>query len=279
MIACTGRIVGQTPGPDGAVTTEMAAGPIREFVVLASPDYVIETTELDGITVESYFLRGDETAGRTALWRAASAMQVYEDAYGPYPFRVMKVIEAPLRFQGMEFSTINLLGAGLYREHRDQLSYLAIHEVAHQWWYSQVGSDPFNSPWLDEGLAEYSAYTYFHKTYGREAAESLRDRRWLAPYQYAQSTGVDTVLAEPVAAYDNAKVYETMVYAKGALFFDALRRAVGDETYYAILQEYLRRYRFRNALPEDFFTVAREVSGRDLTPLVTQWILSAETGD
>jgi len=276
VIVCTGTILGQTTQSDGSVTTEMIAGPIREFVILTSPDYEVETTQAAGTEIRSYYLTGDHTAGLTALHRAASTLQVYNDMYGPYPFTVMTVAEAPLQFKGMEYSTLNLLGVDLYRTHRKQLSYLTIHEVGHQWWYSQVGSDPFNSPWLDEGLTEYSAYTYFWKTYGRETADSLRDRRWLAPYEYAKTSGADRVLAEPVSAYSSPKVYETMVYAKGALFFDALRRSVGDETYYAILKEYLRRYRFQNALPEDFFAVARDVSGRDLAPLIAKWILTAE---
>ena len=276
VIVSTGAIVNQATDPDGMTTTEIIAGPIREFVILASPDYESISTEALGTEIISYYLRGDQAAGQTALYRAASALRVYSDLYGLYPYTVMNVAEAPLRFQGMEFSTLNLLGVDLYRTHRSQLSYLTIHEVAHQWWYSQVGSDPFNSPWLDEGLAEYSAYVYYWKTYGREEADSLRERRWTAALEYARTTDSDMVLAEPVTEYSNPKVYESMVYAKGALFFDTLRRSVGDDTYFAILQEYVRRYLFQNVLPEDFFAVAREVSGRDLTPLINEWILSAE---
>ena len=276
VIVSTGAIVNQATDSDGMTTTEIIAGPIREFVILASPNYESMSTEALGTEIISYYLRGDQAAGQTALYRAASALRVYSDLYGLYPYTVMNVAEAPLRFQGMEFSTLNLLGVDLYRTHRSQLSYLTIHEVAHQWWYNQVGSDPFNSPWLDEGLAEYSAYVYYWKTYGREEADSLRERRWTAALEYARTTDSDMVLAEPVTEYSNPKVYESMVYAKGALFFDTLRRSVGDDTYYAILQEYVRRYRFQNVLPEDFFAVAREVSGRDLTPLINEWILSAK---
>lgn len=276
VIVSTGSIVSQALQADGLMQTEIIAGPIREFVILASPDYEVASIETCGTVVDSYYLKGDRAAGLTALHRAASALQVYSDMYGSYPFTTMHVAEAPLQFKGMEFSTLNLLGVDLYRAHRSQLSYLTIHEVAHQWWYSQVGSDPFKSPWLDEGLAEYSAYVYYWKTYGRAEADALRDRRWIAALEYARSTDSDTVLAEPVTEYSSPKVYESMVYAKGALFFDALRRAVGDDVYYTILREYVRRYRFRNALPEHFFAIAREVSGRDLTPLINEWILSAE---
>ena len=42
-----------------------------------------------------------------------------------------------------------------------------VHEVAHQWWYNQVGSDQIMNPWLDEGLAEFSMYDYFAGTLRR----------------------------------------------------------------------------------------------------------------
>ena len=29
------------------------------------------------------------------------------------------------------------------------------HEVAHQWFYSVIGNDPYNEPWLDEAFAEF----------------------------------------------------------------------------------------------------------------------------
>jgi len=276
VVVSTGMTISQTKQSDGMTETEFIAGPIREFVILASPDYEVQSVKVMGTVVQSYYLSEDRTAGESALYRAASALEVYSDLYGPYPYTVMNVTEAPLQFKGMEFSTLNLLGIDLYRAHRKDLRYLTVHEVAHQWWYSQVGSDPFNAPWLDEGLAEYSGYVYYWKTYGRERADLLREQRWESALEYSRATDSDVVLANPVTSYSNPKTYEAMAYAKGALFFDTLRRAVGDDTYFAILQEYVRRYRFQNALPEDFFSVARDVSGRDLTPLINEWILSAE---
>lgn len=275
VIASTGVIITQTLQSDGSTTTHIVAGPIREFVIVASPDYEVASTEAYGTTVRSYFLRQDRAAGLVALERAASALRVYSDYFSSYPFSHMSAVEAPLTFRGMEYCTLNLFGVDTYRAHRQELSYLVVHEVAHQWWYNQIGNDPFNAAWLDEGLAEYSAYTYYWKAYGREAAEKLRQTRWIQPYEYAKATGADMILAQSVTEFLSSRAYETMVYAKGALFFDALRRAVGEETYYAILQEYVRRYRFRTVLPEDFFIVAQEVSARDLTPLIVEWILTA----
>jgi aminopeptidase N len=275
VVVATGRTISQTRRDDGLITSRIVAGPIREFAVIASPDYEVETTQAYGTQVRSYFLRQDRTAGLAALERAASALRVYSDAYGPYPFAQMDVVEAPLEYHGMEYSMLNMLGIDVYRGKRKDLSYLVIHETAHQWWYSQVGNNPERSPWLDEGLAEYSAYTYYLMTQGRQSADALRDQRWIQAFMYARENGMDAVMQQDASSFPDAQVYEIVVYAKAALFFDALRRAVGDETYFAILREYLHRYRFQIVRPEHLTAVIQDVAGRDPTPLITEWVLTA----
>jgi aminopeptidase N len=224
--------------------------------------------------VRSYYLPGDETAGRAALNTAAAALRAYADAYGAYPFPEMTVVEAPLQYYGMEYPTLNLIGTSLYRDQRAQLEDRVAHEIAHQWWYSQVGNDQINTPWLDEGLAEYSTATYYSQVYGEARANTLVNQRWLVPYQLAVDEGRDAVVNQPSAAF--GPEYEIVVYGKAALFFDALRQQLGDALYRSVLQAYVERFRWRIATPDDFLGVAEEVSGQDLDGLYSRWILSKQ---
>jgi hypothetical protein len=54
-------------------------------------------------------------------------------------------------------------------------------------------------------------------------------------------------------------------YAKTALWLHTLERLLGWEMLQRILSTYYQRFAFRHASPEDFFAVATEVSGRDLS--------------
>jgi aminopeptidase N len=67
-----------------------------------------------------------------------------------------------------------------------------------------------------------------------------------------------------------------IVYAKAALFFNALHQEVGDETFKAIMHEYVSRFRWGIATPDDFMELAESVSGRDLDALYNRWILSKQ---
>jgi Peptidase family M1 domain len=273
-LAATGSVVSDTMDIDGRKVYQIAGGPLREFACLASTQYAVAETTAQGAIVRSYYLPDDEPAGRAALNTAAAALRAYVDNFGTYPFPDMTVIEAPLEFYGMEYPGLNLIGVTLYRERRAQLEDRVVHEIAHQWWYAQVGNDQINTPWLDEGLAEYSMATYYRQVYGEARANTLINQRWLVPYQTAVENGFDAVVNQPSAAF--GQEYEVIVYAKAALFFDALRQEVGDKVYQSVLRAYLDRYRWRIATPDDFLAVAESISDRDLDALYNHWILSKQ---
>ena len=168
----TGTQITHTVGADGWVTTRYVVGPAREFTVLISPRFQMTETETLGTRVRSYYYPEDADAGRAALRDAVAALQVYSDRYGPYPYRDMAIVAAPLTFHGMEFPGVSLIGSQDYNQYRKDLETLVVHEVAHQWWYNQVGSDQIMNPWLDEGLAEFSMYDYFAAATGSRRPSS-----------------------------------------------------------------------------------------------------------
>ncbi len=273
-LVATGSVVSHAPAEEGQRTYRILGGPLREFAWLASEDYRVAEATAYGTLLRSYYLPGDEASGQAALNVAAAALRAYEDAFGPYPFAEMIVAEAPLLYYGMEFPNLHLIGLDLYREFRGQLEDRVVHEIAHQWWYAQVGNDQVNTPWLDEGLAEYSMAIYYLQVFGEAHANTLVNQRWLVPYQIAVEDGYDAVVNQPYSAF--GWEYEVIVYEKAALFFDALHQELGDETFRAVLQEYVDQYRWRVATPDDFLRVAESVSGRDLDALYSRWILSKQ---
>lgn len=270
IVAATGVTVTEEAA-DGWIVRRYVHGPAREFTLMMSPRFQVLELDAYGATVRSYFLPEDAEAGRAALYQAVAATQIYSDQFGPYPYRAMAVVQAPLTFRGMEFPGMNLIGSQTYNKYRSDLENLVVHEVAHQWWYNQVGSDQTDNPWLDEGLAEWTMYAYYLARYGYYAAERLREQRWQVPVRYAVQTGADRPIGLPVKSYGRDD-YERTVYAKGALFFATLRDEIGAETFQQLLREYLKRYRWRIATPADFQALTNEITGRDLSAFFDRWI-------
>ena len=270
VVAGCGMTTEQTENEDGTHTWHLVSGPRREFALVLSGDFVTDSTTVGETTITSYYLPRHSNAGRAALRYGATALRIYSDLFGPYPYRDFRIVAVPLGYRGMEYPGLTLLGLDLYDEWVEELEFRVVHEVGHQWWYAQVGSDPIREPWLDEGLAEYSTYEYYHLVYGQARANELVQTRWRAAYLYAREQGWDTAVGQSANAF--GRNYETMVYAKAALFFHALRQQVGENVYRDILRSYLHEYRYRTATGADFLALAEKISGQDLHPLYTQWI-------
>jgi aminopeptidase N len=138
-----------------------------------------------------------------------------------------------------------------------------------------VGSDQVDEPWLDEALTNYSTLVYVEDFHGQQEAQSILADYFEGPYRQVVDEGRDAVVAQPVVAFSEED-YGPIVYGKGALFFHVLRQEVGDETYFAIMREYLRQHKYKIATPESFLRVAESVSGRDLDAIYKQWILGTK---
>ena len=130
------------------------------------------------------------------------------------------------------------------------------HEVAHQWWAIAVGSDSQRAPFVDESLTNYSALVYFEDRYGKVAADSMRDLHLKTAYSAGRMlAGKDAPANLAAAAYAGDLQYAAVVYGKGALYYDILRRTVGDKIFFESLREYYRRYSGRIAGPRSLLDI------------------------
>jgi hypothetical protein len=251
-------------------TWQIVGGPLRDITLIAGP-FQSASEQAAGATVTSYYLPGFEAAGQVVLAHAAASLRIYSDAYGSYPYTKLDIVQAPLGVRGMEYTGLLLIGEELYRDQREFLTFLVAHEVGHQWWYAVVGNNPYRYPWLDEGLTEYGAFDYYRGVFGQPAAEDLLTGRWQIPFDWAAGGGVSGSIDRPATAFDPTS-YELLVYAKAALFFNALRTQLGDEMYRQVLQTYYAENRYQIATPQTFLATAERVSGQNLNPLAEEWL-------
>jgi aminopeptidase N len=155
-----------------------------------------------------------------------------------------------------------------YDEAGGAFQWSTVHEVAHQWWYSLVGNDQQDEPWLDEALTQYSTVLFYEFIEGWNGAVSD-----VLEVRYAPVAGTDDDLpfTLPVSEYSPSN-YGPVVYAKGPLFFHALRQQVGDEAFLSLLTAYLEAYRYRIAHGEDLLSLMQTHTDQDLSPLYQEWL-------
>jgi aminopeptidase N len=142
------------------------------------------------------------------------------------------------------------------------------HEVGHQWFYSVIGNDQLDEPWLDEALAQYATLLYYQDLYGSNGAEGYRGYLY---GRWGEVDDADIPIGMPVRAYEG-KEYGAIVYGRGPLFVDALAKRMGQKTFTAFLRDYYETFKWGIATTEGLKQVAERHCSCDLTPLFAQWV-------
>ncbi len=275
-VAATGVEAERRLNPDGTRTLVYHSGPVRDFHIVASDRYEVASGTVGGTAITSYYWPEHEACGVQILWLANLALNLYNQVYGPYPFNELDLVEANLWPWAIEWPGFILVGDPLYSGPQEACGeWHVVHEVAHQWWYSVVGNDQVDAPWLDEALANYSTALYYRMVYSTEKAEVEISEHISDRYEaYVQAYG-DGMVGGSTRDYTRASYYP-LVYGKGALFFEALQELMGDKAFFEGLQRYYREYKYDVATPEGLLDIMEETYGHPLDEFYEHWILRAE---
>lgn len=215
--------------------------PIPNNLAFYSARYAMKETRWKGIAIQVYYHPGHTINVDRILQSAQASLQEYSAQFGPYPYRVLKVLEHPGLGIGMHSESgliTNSEGFTLFNPGKDNrgldLPYAVVaHEMGHQWWGGQL---PYASvegaPVLSESLAWYSAMGVVQATKGAEALWSLR-RFMRQPYPFPPiKMGVPLMQGlDPWVAY-----------RKGPFVFYALNEYLGRPAVSTALRQLLGKH-------------------------------------
>lgn len=249
------------------------SGPQRDFFLAAVRGLDQASTTVDGTRVVAYYPPNLQANGQRSLEIAAQSLRTFNARFGRYPLAELEVFPAALTlFIGVEYPGVILIEERLYAGGGATFETTVIHEVGHQWWYSLVGNDVQGEPWLDEGLTSYMQVIAYEGQGNRAAAEREVEQ-FRRAYRSARAANQDAPLGLAVGDYRGN--YFSIVYAKGALFFHALRQRLGDEVFFRFLQDYYATYRYGAATGPDLLARAEAACGCDLQAFYTAWVNEA----
>jgi hypothetical protein len=297
--------MGQTStAKEDRVATTFTAENLRDFAIVAGSDMRAEQRTVGDVTVRSIFRAEHEVAARRALNIAADAVRVYDARIGPLPIKMLSLIDAPLvaTLSSAEFAGFSAIASAFYvdfdspsvrnmpdliREQRasveESLEWTVAHVIAHEWWGATVGNDAGREPVLDEALANWSALLYYREVYGEERAATALDEQLRGVYKLYRTFGGEDMEANRGAKeYRNSFQYAAIVTCKGALMFEALRKLIGDEKFFAALRKYYAANEFEVAEMDDlrgaFVGEASIEQRRAVSRTFDRW-LASKSGD
>jgi aminopeptidase N len=209
-------------------------------------------------------------------------LRTLEAEVGPYPFAELDLVGiGPGGWIGIEYPGEVFIRVGSAmpplpgeegfetQEELFEVLVTTVHEVGHQWFYGLLGNDQLLQPWVDEAATSYTELLYAEKTDGTAAARGV-----LRKFQEClrDSSQPELPIGLGIADYPSEEEYGLIVYCKGALFVDALRRQLGDPTFFAFLHAYYERYRYGFASARDFQATAEEACACNLSALFDLWV-------
>ncbi len=226
-----------------------ASGPVRDFMIAASPAFEMSQTQVDDITIVQWGNLETEPGWASALDDARSILTFYENTFGPYPFNELDIVAAQLQnASGVEYPGLILIIDDSYQSTRqlDFLHLVIAHEIAHQWWYSIIGNDVLRDPWQDEALATFSSLMYLQSL---SPSFDLFERYKAQVEDYDRSNPGQSI-DQPLDAFQGrVSEYGMVVYMKGAMFLNDVRKQMGDIAFTQALKAYYRENQYQLVSP------------------------------
>ena len=286
-VGATGVEQSQTDAGNGKTTHRYVQDDVHDFAWTTSPDYVEHTERFEqpGLPpVNMRLLLQPEHEGQADRHFAAAAatLRFYGQWFGPYPYGHITIVDPAWQSEagGMEYPTLFTAGTHwLVPKQSNEPEYVVIHEAGHQFWYGIVANDEVSNAWMDEGFNEFSdsrvqsvAFqpNYFVQRffggflpwqYRDIKLQRATDTNWMNAYRR---------YGDRDAPYNPAYLFyptsnQAITYHKTALWLHTLERQLGWETMQRIMSTYFDRWKFKHPIPDDFFAIVNEVTGKDYT--------------
>src|SRR6204780_4795714 len=258
------------PGDKHSVTFATTAKMSSYLAALVVGNFEYIEGEADGIPIRIYSTPGKKEMGKFALETAEHVLGYYDKYFGiKYPYGKLDLIGLPDFSAGamentgcITFREVVLLideqhgSVGL----KKTIASVIAHEMAHQWFGDLVTMKWWDDIWLNEGFATWM--------------ETKPVAKWKPEWNYdldnVSGTGgtlnVDSLAnTRPIhqAAETPAQIQELfdgIAYGKAASVLRMLESYLGEETFRAGVNAYLKEHQYGNSTADDFWDTQAKTS-------------------
>jgi len=310
VVGATGRRVGEQPVGAGQVTYTYEQEDVHDFAWTADPNFIpvtatfsaekdvtaaeyeavagplgrsLSEVKLSDVAITVLMQPGHMPQAERHIAAAKTTLKYFGLWYGRYPYQTLTVVDpAPGAggSGGMEYPTFITAGTTWMANFPPLSSVLVpeivtIHEAGHQWWYGLIANNEFEEAWLDEGINTYAngrvlAREHGIRTFGSLFGIALNDvtlARFLSP-----RTPGSARIRQFAWTYGNDRDYGAASYMRPQLVLNTLEGLLGEQTMARVMRTYAERWRFGHPSSDDFYAVASEISGRDLSGFFKQTV-------
>ncbi len=265
-----------TDGVTRTVTHEQTT--VAKYLAFMAARLVPVTSERsEGLSFDAYAHPRSRREASRLVGDLKSAAAFYRGLFGPLPYSPLNtaLIEAAVPGGHSPPGLVivqerpPLLGGRLRDDpatfYEIQGFFLA-HELAHQWWGHGVTPESYHDRWVSEGFAQYAAALWTREAHGEDAFARVLSK--MATWAQRLSALGPINLGNRVGhIQNNAQAHRAVVYDKGALVLDMVRRLIGDDAFRLGLMRLQRENRFQEVSTEMVRRAFEAEGAVDLNPL------------
>ena len=145
------------------------------------------------------------------------------------------------------------------------------HEAFHHWFGDLVTAESWSNLTVNESFANYSEYLWREYKYEKNDA----DAHLLATIEgYKNGQNFDKHLVR-FNYHDKEDMFDGVSYNKGGAILHMLRNYLGDEAFYAGLNNYLTTHKYSTGEAHQLRLAFEAVSGKDLNWFFNQWYFNS----
>jgi hypothetical protein len=274
----TGTKVAEAAAEGGRVLTTWKADKVRNFALVGGRGFQ-ETEFATGYGTRVVVATVDPARLGREAELARSAVTTYSTRVGIDPYPVLNVLELPSgTIYAHELPNMALFSQDLWGY--DDPEHWIAHEIGHAWFYNAVGNYEAETPWLDEGLADYLSLLELETRQGAEAYQVTMAFNWqrfkagntYSPYKPGTPAGVKNgETAVPYGSYPSSQAHYYYSYLRPILMYHDLRGQLGDEKFFKFLQQYYLKNVEKTATRGDLEQALADIDP-EMVPRMKLWL-------
>ena len=235
VVTTNGKICEETLLDDGRLQTQWASSkPATDIVIVASPHFKEIEQQQNDMSVEFYYYQTPDSSANQKVDRLIRGYQLLCDFYGRSEGDAwMRFVYSPRSGWGYSrdplFVVSEAYGLSLLNEEFGEARNFHgdVHEMSHFWWNIANTNTP--EDWINEGLAEFSAFRLSEIVFGQAFADVL-----IQEYNtHAAESQTNTAILETES--DSPDRYVNR-YEKTTLMFLQARERFGEDNLNKVLR-------------------------------------------
>jgi aminopeptidase N len=237
-------------------------------------DFAIVKDTYKGKEVSYYVEKSQEKYARKVFGNTPEMMDFFSKKLGvEYPWqKYSQMVGRDYVSGAMENTTATLHQESAYQNNRELVDgngweETIAHELFHQWFGDLVTAESWSHLTVNESFADYSEYLWLEYKEGLDAAYEHNNNSMQG---YIQG-GNDKKDLVRFYYEDKEQMFDGVSYAKGGRILNMLRNYVGDDAFFASLNNYLTTNKFKAGEAGQLRLAFEEVTGTDLNWFWNQW--------